>query len=112
MKAMRSPLNELPASKVGKREPFEPKRVVRDSGEGTGDRAAAILWIRMQMVRHGVSYDDLVQAGCFDTGDTRQAICYRNAEGRTWDGQGDMPDWLQRAINAGQSIEHFRINLF
>jgi len=34
--------------------------------------------------------------------------CYRNAEGLTWDGQGDLPAWLRRALNAGQSVEFFR----
>ncbi|MFS8975319.1 H-NS family nucleoid-associated regulatory protein [Cupriavidus necator] len=34
---------------------------------------------------------------------------YRNALGQTWDGQGEYPDWLQRAVNAGQSIEFFRV---
>ncbi|WP_042879079.1 H-NS family nucleoid-associated regulatory protein [Cupriavidus necator] len=34
---------------------------------------------------------------------------YRNALGQSWDGQGEYPDWLQRAVNAGQSIEFFRV---
>ncbi|AAP85905.1 DNA-binding protein (plasmid) [Cupriavidus necator H16] len=25
----------------------------------------------------------------------------------SWDGQGEMPDWLRRAVNAGQSVEFF-----
>ncbi len=36
-------------------------------------------------------------------------VCYRNAAGQRWDGQGDMPDWLRRAVNAGQSKEFFRV---
>ncbi|WP_454739668.1 H-NS family nucleoid-associated regulatory protein [Cupriavidus necator] len=35
---------------------------------------------------------------------------YRNAEGLTWDGQGEIPDWLRRrAVNAGQSVELFQL---
>ena len=34
---------------------------------------------------------------------------YRNALGQSWDGEGEYPDWLQRAVNAGQSIEFFRV---
>ena len=34
---------------------------------------------------------------------------YRNAHGQGWDGHGAMPDWLQRAVNAGQTVEHFRV---
>ncbi|MFJ4294086.1 H-NS family nucleoid-associated regulatory protein [Cupriavidus sp. NPDC089707] len=33
----------------------------------------------------------------------------RNAEGLTWDGQGEMPAWLRRAVNAGQSVEFYRV---
>ncbi|WP_035828219.1 H-NS family nucleoid-associated regulatory protein, partial [Cupriavidus sp. SK-4] len=36
-------------------------------------------------------------------------VCYRNAEGLTWDGQGEMPSWLKRAVNAGQGVEFFRV---
>ncbi len=25
--------------------------------------------------------------------------------GQSWDGTGEYPDWLQRAVNAGQSID-------
>ncbi|MGE8366520.1 H-NS family nucleoid-associated regulatory protein, partial [Cupriavidus sp.] len=28
-----------------------------------------------------------------------------------WDGRGAMPDWLQRAVNAGQTVEHFRVSI-
>ncbi len=32
-----------------------------------------------------------------------------HAEGLSWDGQGELPDWLRRAVNAGQTVEFFRI---
>jgi DNA-binding protein H-NS len=35
-------------------------------------------------------------------------VAYRDAWGNTWNGSGDLPEWLQRAVAAGQSIEHFR----
>ncbi|MFC4434020.1 MULTISPECIES: H-NS family nucleoid-associated regulatory protein [Cupriavidus] len=34
----------------------------------------------------------------------------QNAEGQTWDGRGERPDWFQRAINAGQQPEFFQID--
>nr|WP_152624273.1 hypothetical protein [Cupriavidus sp. IDO] len=34
---------------------------------------------------------------------------HRNAKGLTWNGQGEMSSWLKRAVNAGQSVEFFRI---
>ncbi|SAK92789.1 H-NS histone family protein [Caballeronia fortuita] len=34
---------------------------------------------------------------------------FRNASGDTWDGIGDMPEWLKRAVHAGQDIEFYRV---
>lgn len=73
------------------------------------DRNEAILWIRKEMAKKGVSFEDLVAAGCFDDGHAQQAPRYRSADGQTWDGRGQMPDWLQRAVNAGQSVDHFKV---
>jgi DNA-binding protein H-NS len=36
-------------------------------------------------------------------------VLYRNALGQTWDGTGECPDWLQRAVNAGQSMDFYRV---
>ncbi|MBY4897840.1 H-NS family nucleoid-associated regulatory protein [Cupriavidus sp. AU9028] len=97
-------------------------------------RLAAVEWIRAQMDRYGLSLDDLEAAGCFDetvpnptAADVPQpesqaahaapapqarpaaTPLYRNALGQTWDGTGDMPDWLQRAVNAGQSPDFYRV---
>ncbi len=30
-------------------------------------------------------------------------IRFRDANGHAWNGVGELPDWLQRAVNAGQS---------
>ncbi|WP_454726112.1 MULTISPECIES: H-NS family nucleoid-associated regulatory protein [Cupriavidus] len=87
------------------------------------------------MDRHGLTFDDLVEAGCFaeaqpDAQDEPDAPAvgaaaaapapaapaakpatplYRNALGQSWDGTGERPEWLQRAVNAGQSMEFFRV---
>lgn len=80
------------------------------------DRAAAILWVKSQMAKHGIAIDDLVAAGCFAattlTTDHQKVhpIRFRDAGGHSWDGQGDLPEWLQRAVNAGQSVDHFRVS--
>ncbi|MHA7682467.1 H-NS family nucleoid-associated regulatory protein [Cupriavidus sp. PET2-C1] len=77
------------------------------------ERAAATVWIRVQMARHGLTPIDLQAAGCFAEKAAPPAPAptrtYRDAEGQKWDGQGEMPAWLQRAVNAGQSAEHFRV---
>ncbi|QQX89236.1 H-NS histone family protein (plasmid) [Cupriavidus necator] len=78
------------------------------------ERAETILWIKTQMARYGLHLADLQNAGCFSEGASlanapARPICFRDAYGHAWDGHGDPPDWLQRAVNAGQSIEHFRV---
>ncbi|MGT2460100.1 hypothetical protein ACU4GI_46250 (plasmid) [Cupriavidus basilensis] len=76
------------------------------------ERAAAVLWIRTQMVRHGVTPEHLVAAGCFAPrmrAARPAAPRYRSADGQSWDGEGAMPDWLRRAVDAGQMAEHFQV---
>ncbi|SOZ36212.1 conserved hypothetical protein [Cupriavidus neocaledonicus] len=79
------------------------------------ERAAAILWVKSQMAKHGIAIDDLVAAGCFaaTTPATSQKVRparFRDAAGHSWDGHGDLPEWLQRAVNAGQTTDHFRVS--
>ncbi|SOZ17005.1 conserved protein of unknown function (plasmid) [Cupriavidus taiwanensis] len=75
------------------------------------ERAAAIRWIQAQMANYGLTMEELDAAGCFEPPPPPPApvVCYRNAEGLTWDGQGEMPSWLKRAVNAGQSVVFFRV---
>ncbi|CAG9170996.1 hypothetical protein LMG23992_01903 [Cupriavidus laharis] len=75
------------------------------------ERADAIRWIQAQMDDYGLTLEDLDAAGCFEPPrpPPPPALCYRNAEGLTWDGQGEMPSWLKRAVNAGQSVAFFRV---
>ena len=81
-------------------------------------REAAIAWILEQMQAYDLSVEDLQTHGCFDAPPPPPpppeppapiGPVYMSADGQHWDGIGDMPDWLRRAVNAGQSIEHFRI---
>lgn len=65
------------------------------------------------MARHELHVEDLIAAGCFPASDAVAAqgtLRYRNAEGQGWDGQGAMPDWLHRAVKAGQRLDHFMVS--
>jgi DNA-binding protein H-NS len=80
------------------------------------ERAEAIRWIQAQMADYGLTMEELAAAGCFDPpppppppSPIARPVCYRNAAGLSWDGQGGMPDWLRRAVNAGQTVEFFRV---
>jgi len=75
-------------------------------------RADAILWIKSAIARHGITLQQLEFAGCFaftDGAPPAQIKKYMDASGHAWDGIGSIPDWLQRAINSGQTVEHFRV---
>ncbi len=97
--------------------------------ESDSAKQAAVAWIHEQMDHHGLTFDHLVEAGCFADHDegadvepalheaaapaaesTVARVMYRNAMGQTWDGTGEYPDWLQRAVNAGQSIDFYRVD--
>jgi DNA-binding protein H-NS len=88
--------------------------IFRDSeAQMLRERAAAIVWVKSRMAKHGITEENLVSAGCF--GDTsvgaivEMRVQYRDADGHSWNGEGALPEWLQRAVNAGQSVEHFRV---
>ena len=57
------------------------------------------------MEEFGITLEDLEAALIADAATPK----YRDAFGHEWDGTGERPDWLTRAINAGQDIEHFRV---
>ncbi len=62
------------------------------------------------MADYGLTMDELKAAGCFELPPpAARPVYYRNAEGLSWDGQGELPDWLRRAVNAGQCVEFFRV---
>ena len=71
------------------------------------EREQAIAWILQQMDEFGIDLNELPAPA--------RAVkpvpkpMYRNADGETWDGEGELPYWLQRAVNAGQTIDHFKI---
>jgi DNA-binding protein H-NS len=68
-------------------------------------RERLILWIRRRMEEFGITFEALEAALIADAAMPK----YRDAFGHEWDGSGERPDWLTRAINAGQDIEHFRV---
>lgn len=77
------------------------------------DRAETILWIKTQMAKFGLHVVDLENAGCFTTRPVAEApgpVRFRDAQGHVWDGRGALPDWLQWAVHAGQTVEHFRVD--
>ena len=38
-----------------------------------------------------------------------EPVRYRDALGQTWDGRGEIPMWLQRAVNSALSVGHFAV---
>jgi DNA-binding protein H-NS len=74
--------------------------------EGQG-RERLIAWLLHRMEEFGITIDALERSLAEDQCKVH-VVLYQDATGHTWDGNGDLPDWLRRAVAAGQSIEHFR----
>ncbi len=65
------------------------------------ERADTIVWIKTQMAKFGLHLADLQRAGCFAEPPVAAPpgpVRFRDAQGHVWDGRGDLPDWLQRAV--------------
>lgn len=67
------------------------------------------------MAKHSIAIDDLVAAGCFAattpiSSQKVRPVRFRDAAGHSRDGHGDLPEWLQRAVYAGQTTDHFRVS--
>ncbi|MDQ7981588.1 H-NS family nucleoid-associated regulatory protein [Paraburkholderia sp. SARCC-3016] len=71
-------------------------------------RESMIAYLRRRMAKVGMKAADL--AAALKEEQLRQkSVRYRNAFGDTWDGKGGMPQWLQQATSAGQSLQHFAV---
>lgn len=73
-------------------------------------RDRIVAYLRHRIEEFGIRLEDLapepeVPAPLKVQGADR----YRSANGDRWDGEGEMPEWLRRAISAGQSIDHFEV---
>jgi DNA-binding protein H-NS len=66
-------------------------------------RDSMIAYLRRRMAQVGIKVSDLADALAEETR-------YRSAFGDTWDGKGEMPQWLKQATSAGQSLEHFALD--
>ena len=71
-------------------------------------RDSIIAYLRHRMAEFGIEPNDLAAAIAQDQLRQKAAL-YRSAAGDTWDGVGEMPQWLKQAAGAGQSLEHFAV---
>lgn len=70
-------------------------------------RDSMIAYLRHRMEEFGIKPEDL--AAALAAGSAQKTERYRNATGDSWDGLGEMPQWLKQAISAGQTIDHFEM---
>ncbi|SIT46972.1 conserved hypothetical protein [Paraburkholderia ribeironis] len=71
-------------------------------------RDSMIAYLRHRMEEFGIKPEDLAAVLASEPA-AQKAERYRSASGDSWDGQGEMPQWLKQAISAGQSIDHFEL---
>ncbi|CAE6763269.1 H-NS histone family protein [Burkholderia sp. R-69980] len=72
-------------------------------------RDSMIAYLRHRMEEFGIKPEDLAAVLAAEP-KGQKAERYRSATGDSWDGQGEMPQWLKQAISAGQSIDHFELS--
>ncbi|CAG7605164.1 H-NS family nucleoid-associated regulatory protein [Candidatus Vallotia tarda] len=71
-------------------------------------RQKIIAYIHKQMAEYDISVERLAEALAEKEKDIKPVL-FRDAYGNVWDGKGEMPNWLKRAVYAGQSTEHFKV---
>jgi DNA-binding protein H-NS len=72
-------------------------------------RDSMIAYLRRRMEEFGIDPEDLASELASDQSKEKEAR-YRSATGETWTGDGEMPQWLKQAINAGQTLDHFELS--
>ncbi|ASL47833.1 hypothetical protein bAD24_III10580 [Burkholderia sp. AD24] len=72
-------------------------------------RDSIVAYLRRRMAEVGIKVDDVAAAIAEDQV-LQKSARYRSATGEIWTGEGEMPQWLQQAVSAGQSVEHFAHN--
>ena len=70
-------------------------------------RERLIRWLRRRMDEYGITVEAVAESISADK-QAERPILYRDAMGNTWDGHGDPPDWLRRAVAAGQQMDFYR----
>jgi DNA-binding protein H-NS len=71
-------------------------------------RDSIVAYLRRRMSEVGIEVDDVAAAIAEDQLRQKSAR-YRSATGDIWSGEGEMPQWLQQAVSAGQTVEHFAV---
>jgi DNA-binding protein H-NS len=71
-------------------------------------RDAMVAYLRRRIEEFGIKLEDRALAIKSEQPGQTEAR-YSNATGDSWDGRGEMPQWLKQAISAGQSIQHFEL---
>lgn len=72
-------------------------------------RDAMVAYLRRRIDEFEIKLEDLAIA-MKDERATLMDARYRNATGDSWDGRGEMPQWLRQAVSAGQSVQHFEFS--
>ncbi|RFU43731.1 H-NS family nucleoid-associated regulatory protein [Paraburkholderia sp. DHOC27] len=71
-------------------------------------RDSIVAYLRHRMEEFDITPEALASSIAADQMKAA-ASRYQSATGETWDGHGEMPQWLKQATSAGQSMQHFKI---
>jgi DNA-binding protein H-NS len=73
-------------------------------------RDSIVAYLQRRMAEFDISVESIAASIAEDQQRLR-AIKYRDAFGNSWDGKGLVPEWVTKAKNAGQSVEHFAVDV-
>ncbi|MFP4833217.1 H-NS family nucleoid-associated regulatory protein [Paraburkholderia sp. BR10879] len=73
-------------------------------------RESIVAYLRRRMAEFGIKPEDIATSIAADQ-ERLRAVRFRDASGNSWDGKGAPPQWVVQATSAGQTLEHFAIDL-
>ncbi len=73
-------------------------------------RDSIVAYLQRRMAEFGIT-PEAIAASIAEDQRRLHAVRYRDASGNSWDGAGAAPQWVVQATSAGQSLEHFAVNV-
>nr|WP_091996746.1 H-NS histone family protein [Paraburkholderia lycopersici] len=73
-------------------------------------RDSIVAYLQRRMAEFDIT-PEAIAASIAEDQRRLNAVKYRDAAGNSWDGHGAAPQWVVKATSAGQSLEHFVVEV-
>ncbi|MFM0598405.1 H-NS family nucleoid-associated regulatory protein [Paraburkholderia dilworthii] len=74
-------------------------------------RDSIVAYLQRRMAEFDIT-PEAIAASIAEDQRRLRAMRYRDAAGNSWDGEGNAPQWVVQATSAGQSLEHFAVEVW